>query len=119
MLSNLFVADRYWRNGGLQLNLLSRIVEVAKLGLKPIELRIDSRLIVLALLVGAYVHFSHKDARQQQIETVYAAGTHRITVLDTDRLSWNVYKDSVTGATIFCGGMTGFSCVILPPDKTN
>jgi hypothetical protein len=99
------------------MNFPSKMVDLVKLALKPIELRIDSRLILLALLVGSYMYFSHKDARQQRIETVYAAGTHRITVLDTDKLSWNVYKDSVTGATIFCGGMTGFSCVILPPDK--
>jgi hypothetical protein len=69
------------------MNLLSKIVDIAKLGLKP------------------------------GIETVQAAGTHRIVVLDTDKLSWDLYKDSVTGTTIFCMGMASFSRVILPPEN--
>lgn len=100
------------------MNLLSKIVEVAKLGLKPIELRIDSRLIVLALLIGAYVHFSHKDARQQRIETVYAAGTHRMNIIDSSKDGWALFQDSVTGTAIFCYGNVGISCVVLPSDKT-
>jgi hypothetical protein len=99
------------------MNLLSKIVDIAKLGLKPIELRIDSRLVLIALLAGAYMFFTHKDARKPGIETVQAAGTHRIVVLDTDKLSWDLYKDSVTGTTIFCMGMASFSRVILPPEN--
>lgn len=97
------------------MNFPSKMVEVAKLAFKPIELRIDSRLILLALLVGAWMYFSHKDARQQKIETVYAAGTHRMNLLDSS--GGYLYQDSVTGTTIFCFGSTGYSCVILPPEK--
>jgi len=103
------------------MNCPNKIVDVAKLALKPIELRIDSRLILLALLVGACMYFSHKDARQQRIETVYAyaSGPHRINVIDSakDGFGWYLYKDSVTDATIFCAGAVGISCFILPPDK--
>jgi hypothetical protein len=88
-----------------------------KIILNPLEWRLESRLFMIALVVGCYMYLHTNTTQLQIIERVHAEGPHRMVVVDENkRYASILFQDSVTGGLVFCAVS---ACVALPPEKQN